>query len=108
MFGSFSIHTRAEDAKGYTIYGDINNKYSFYERAVQLSNGDLLATWMREFPIKTNWSRMKVPQFYKSISLESVNKPGYYLRHRNGILELSINDGTQLIKADATSYQIKQ
>lgn len=61
-----SFVVQAEDAKGYTIYGDITNKNGFYERVVEMSNGDLLATWMREFPLKTNWAGMKNPQFFKS------------------------------------------
>lgn len=61
-----SKNVKAEDAKGITIYGDAVNSNSFYERVVQLDNGDLLATWMREFPVNTNWAGMKNPQFYKS------------------------------------------
>ena len=66
MFGCFTQTVFAEDARGITIYGDSSHKNSFYERVVRLDNGDLLATWMREFPINTNWSGMLNPQFYKS------------------------------------------
>lgn len=66
FMGCFTGTARAEDAKGTTIYGDTSNRNSFYERAVELSNGDLLATWMREFPLNTNWAGMQNPQFYKS------------------------------------------
>lgn len=66
VFGCFTTDVKAEDAKGITVYGDSVNKNSFYERVVKLSNGDLLATWMREFPINSNWSGMKTPQFYRS------------------------------------------
>lgn len=66
VIGCFTTNVNAEDVKGTTIYGDSLNKNSFYERVVELNNGDLLATWMREFPINTNWTGMKTPQFYKS------------------------------------------
>ena len=56
----------ADDADGTTIYGDTTYDRCFYERVVELSNGDLLATWQREFPIVTNWSGMKSFYFYKS------------------------------------------
>ncbi|HHU03876.1 MAG TPA: alpha-L-arabinofuranosidase [Fastidiosipila sp.] len=56
----------AETAKGTTIYGDTSDDQCFYERVVKLPNGDLLATWMREFPVNTNWSGMKSFYFYKS------------------------------------------
>lgn len=66
IVGCFSETVSAKDAKGITIYGDADNRNSFYERVVQLNNGDLLATWMREFPLNANWAGMKNPQFYKS------------------------------------------
>lgn len=66
VFGCFTTYVKAEDVKGVTIYGDSINKNSFYERVVELSNGELLATWMREFPVNTNWTGMETPQFYKS------------------------------------------
>lgn len=66
IVGCFSETVSAKDAKGIAIYGDTDNRNSFYERVVQLNNGDLLATWMREFPLNTNWAGMKNPQFYKS------------------------------------------
>jgi hypothetical protein len=40
-----------------------------------------------------------------AISLESVNYPGYYLRHRNGQIWMDSNDGTALFKADATWWK---
>lgn len=40
-----------------------------------------------------------------AFSLESVNLPGHYLRHRNGELWLDRNDGTALFKADATWWK---
>ncbi len=36
------------------------------------------------------------------VSLESVNRPGCYLRHRDGRLTLSQDDGTDLMHGDAT------
>ncbi len=56
----------ADDADGMTIYGNTTDDQCFYERVVQLPNGDLLATWQREFPITTNWTGMKSFYFYKS------------------------------------------
>jgi hypothetical protein len=40
------------------------------------------------------------------ISLESVNLPGYYLRHRDFDLRLNPDDGTDLFKADATFKKV--
>jgi hypothetical protein len=40
------------------------------------------------------------------ISLESVNLPGYYLRHHDFILRLDPDDGTDLFKADATFKKV--
>jgi len=56
----------ANDANGTTIYGDTTDDQCFYARIVKLSNGDLLATWQREFPITTGWTGMKSFYFYKS------------------------------------------
>ena len=56
----------ANNALGVTIYGNATDDRCFYERVVTLSNGDLLATWMREFPIDTGWGGMKSFYFYKS------------------------------------------
>lgn len=36
------------------------------------------------------------------ISLESVDNPGYYLRHYEGNIIISANDGTDIFKQDAT------
>ena len=36
------------------------------------------------------------------VSFESVNYPGYYLRHQNYLLRISRNDGSTLTKNDAT------
>jgi non-reducing end alpha-L-arabinofuranosidase len=36
------------------------------------------------------------------VSFESVNKPGYYLRHQNFVLHLQPNDGSTLFANDAT------
>lgn len=36
------------------------------------------------------------------ISLESVDRPGYYLRHYEGNVIISQDDGTDVFKADAT------
>ena len=36
------------------------------------------------------------------ISLESVDNPGYYLRHYEGNIIISANDGTEIFKQDAT------
>ncbi|WP_245814538.1 AbfB domain-containing protein [Cystobacter ferrugineus] len=40
-----------------------------------------------------------------ALSLESVNFPGYFLRHRNGELWLDRDDGSSLFKADATWWR---
>lgn len=56
----------ADDVSGTTIYGGAADEHCFYERMVRLPNGDLLATWQREFPLVTNWSGMKSFYFYKS------------------------------------------
>ncbi|KAB8141748.1 endo-1,4-beta-xylanase [Chloroflexia bacterium SDU3-3] len=40
-----------------------------------------------------------------TVSFESVNFPGYYLRHRNGEIWLDASDGTSQFKADATWYR---
>lgn len=56
----------AEDAQGVTIYGDPATPHCFYERMVQLPDGTLLATWLREFPINSGWAGMQDPQFFAS------------------------------------------
>jgi hypothetical protein len=40
------------------------------------------------------------------VSIESVNYPGYYLRHQNFRVQLHKSDGSQLFKDDAT-FKIK-
>jgi hypothetical protein len=40
-----------------------------------------------------------------ALSLESVNFPGYFLRHRNSEVWLDRDDGTSLFKADATWWR---
>ena len=37
-----------------------------------------------------------------AVSFESVDQPGYYLRHKDGKVIISQNDGTDLFKNDAT------
>jgi len=54
------------DAVGTFIYGDAIDDRCFYERMVILENGDLLATWMRSFPIVDDWDGTKSYYFYKS------------------------------------------
>ncbi len=44
----------ADDAQGTTIYGDAGTPHCFYERMVQLPDGTLLATWLREFPVNSD------------------------------------------------------
>ena len=61
-----TIPAFAEDAVGTTIYGNEADSQSFYERMVELPNGDLLATWCREFPVVTGWQGMKSFYFYTS------------------------------------------
>jgi hypothetical protein len=62
----FAIPASAESITGTHIYGSSSVPRSFYERVVELENGDLLATWCREFPIVTGWKGMKSFYFYKS------------------------------------------
>lgn len=66
MVSGLTMTASAEDAVGYTIFGDEQTPHSFYERMVKLPNGDLLANWLREFPVNTGWMGMQEPQFYKS------------------------------------------
>ncbi|MFF1819870.1 AbfB domain-containing protein [Kribbella sp. NPDC058245] len=40
------------------------------------------------------------------VSFESVNYPGHYLRHQNSVLQLSLSDGTPLLRADATFHPV--
>lgn len=61
-----AVPAQAADAQGTTIYGDTTDDHCFYERMVELPNGDLLATWQREFPLVTSWTGMKSFYFYKS------------------------------------------
>ena len=56
----------AEDAQGTTIYGDAATPHCFYERMVELPDGTLLATWLREFPVNSGWTGMQAPQFFAS------------------------------------------
>lgn len=56
----------ADDAQGTTIYGDAGTPHCFYERMVQLPDGTLLATWLREFPVNSGWAGMQAPQFFAS------------------------------------------
>lgn len=54
------------DTKGNFIYGNTTDNGCFYERMVQLDNGDLLCTFMRSFP-PGDWSRdAKSFHFYRS------------------------------------------
>lgn len=64
---SFFVSTSVfADTKGTFIYGNTTDNRSFYERAVKLSNGDLLCTFMRSFP-PADWSTAtKSFYFYKS------------------------------------------
>ena len=61
-----SLSAYAGSVEGVKIYGDLSENRCFYERAVVLNNGDLLATWCREFPVVTGWQGMKSMYFYKS------------------------------------------
>ena len=65
----FAYAAFADDATGTTLYGNTTDDKCFYERMVELPNGDLLATWCREFPVVTNWQGMKSFYFYKSSDL---------------------------------------
>lgn len=62
----FAYAAFADDATGTTLYGNTTDDKCFYERMVELPNGELLATWCREFPVVTNWQGMKSFYFYKS------------------------------------------
>lgn len=54
------------DVEGSYIFGNSNDNRAFYERMVQLDNGDLLCTFMRNFP-PSDWSQTtKSFYFYKS------------------------------------------
>ena len=55
----------AESPSGTTIYGDELESKGFYERMVELPNGDLLATWCRKFPVITNWRSLEFFFFFK-------------------------------------------
>lgn len=66
LFVVAAPHIFAEGTTGTLIYGNSDDDRCFYERMVQLPNGDLLATWQREFPLVTDWSGMKSFYFYKS------------------------------------------
>lgn len=59
LFAVAAPHIFAEGTNGTLIYGNSDDDRCFYERMVQLPNGDLLATWQREFPLVTDWSGMK-------------------------------------------------
>lgn len=92
----------AESPSGTTIYGDELESKGFYERMVELPNGDLLATWCRKFPVITNWRGMKSfyffkssdkgktweqfseldPEAYEGISRSKVGMPGLYVLPR--------------------------
>ena len=63
----FSIPASASIASGVTVFGNPQDNGSFYERIVRLDNGDLLATWMRAFPVSNNFiGGMKSFYFYRS------------------------------------------
>jgi hypothetical protein len=55
------------DARGITLYGSTIDNRCFYERLVKLEDGSLLAVWMRNFPIVTEWTGMRSFYFYKSV-----------------------------------------
>ena len=58
---------QADSEHNVTIFGNIQDKGAFYKRIVELDNGDLLATWMRDFPVANNFiGYMKSFYFYKS------------------------------------------
>lgn len=67
------------------------------------SNRVLIANNATTMPLVSSQWRI-VPGLADSgcISLESVDKPGYYLRHYEGNIIVSTNDGTELFKQDAT------
>ena len=44
----FVLPAAAMDAAGTGFFGNVIDDKCFYERAVKLPNGDLLATWCRE------------------------------------------------------------
>lgn len=66
VFSVCILPVRAESAVGTTIYGNTTEDMCFYERMVEMANGDLLATWCREFPVVTGWTGMTSYYFYKS------------------------------------------
>ncbi len=66
MFSSCAAPENAGVAQGGTIYGNETDDLCFYERIVEMDNGDLLATWCREFPVTRGWAGMKSYYFYTS------------------------------------------
>ncbi len=62
----FTTSVHAADVTGTFIYGNTTDNRCFYERAVKLPNGDILCTFMRNFP-PSDWSMdAKSFYFYKS------------------------------------------
>jgi hypothetical protein len=45
---------------------------------------------------------VRTSEVHGCVSLESVNFPGYFLRHRNFVVHLDRQDGSSLFRADST------
>jgi hypothetical protein len=66
MLSSCATPENAGVAQGGAVYGNETDDLCFYERVVEMDNGNLLATWCREFPVVSGWTGMKSYYFYTS------------------------------------------
>ncbi len=55
----FVITSVQAATSGSIIYSNSAEPEPYYSRAVKLSNGDVLATFTRKFPVNTNWVGMQ-------------------------------------------------
>lgn len=55
-----------------------------------------------QYSAESQWRLVKGLANESSVSIESVTKPGFYLRHRDGKVWLEANDNSTLFKNDAT------
>ena len=78
---------------------NINDCYIYHNSANQV----MIANTSVAMPVTSSQWRI-VPGLADNtyVSLESVDQPGYYMRHYEGKVIISKNDGTEIFKKDAT------
>ncbi|MFE6620058.1 glycoside hydrolase family 43 protein [Streptomyces sp. NPDC057740] len=107
--GSILNLTAAEDSRVLARWSDIPAKrlqsYNFQDRYVRHANFDVridqnITNLDAQFRLRPGLAGSG------TVSFESVNYPGYFLRHANNDFQLVRNDGTTQFAADATFRQV--